>query len=106
MFDYVEQHDDVHAANLLQGGLVGHALQHVQSFTEAMRGCIISQFDARDFEMSTRLLEKKSIGAAYFQQFTARAKGANEIDSARELASEHGLGTKVSRVPVGMAPKK
>ena len=56
--------------------------------------------------MTTRLLEKESIGAAYFQQFTARSKVPYEIDSARELASENGFGTEVIRVSVGMAPRK
>src|SRR5215213_10453953 len=71
-----------------------------------MRGCIISQFDARNFEMTPRLLEKETIGAAYFQQFTAGAKATNEIDRAGELASEHGFGTEVIRVSVGVAPRK
>lgn len=106
MLDYVQQHNDVDAANLLEACVVGHALQHMQAIAPTMSGCLISQFDASNFEMKSRLLKKKPIGAAYFQQFTAGANAANEIDSARELASEHGFGTKVIGVSVDMAPRK
>src|SRR3954468_5672709 len=71
-----------------------------------MRGCIISQFDAGDVEITACFVEKEPVGAAEFEQLAVRTKPADELDGARELATKHGLGAAVVRVPVGMATRK
>ena len=91
---------------MLEASSIGYALTDMQFFPETVSDRVISQFNARNFEILLCLLEKKSESAAYFQQFTARAKAPDEIDSARELASEDGFRTKIVRVSVGMASRK
>ena len=92
--------------DLSQVGFVRHSLHDVQAGAAAMLGGLRGQLDPGHIEMARRLHEEKAIGAAQFQQLSAAAIAADEIDAARELAAQHRLGAEIIRIAVGVPAGK
>ncbi len=106
MLDDVEQNDDIHLAEPLQGRRVRHALQNIQTRAPAVFGGLGGEFDAGDVEIARRLHEKEPVGASELKQLAALAVPADEIDAAGKLAAQHRLCTEVVGVAIGVAAGK
>src|SRR4029450_12680697 len=106
MLDDVEQNDDIHLTEPLQGRRVRHALQNIQTRAPAVFGGLRSELDACHVEMARRLHEKEPVGASKLKQLATLAVLADEVDAAGKLAAQHRLCTAVVGVAVGAAAGK
>ena len=84
--------------------VIGDAGENIQARATTVSCGIPGKLDARDIESGLRFLEKKSIGAADFNEPAGRAEAAHEFDLSLELRAQDRLGGDVVGISVDVPP--
>jgi hypothetical protein len=101
MLDHVKQHNDVGWTEAIQILVIGDAGENIQARATTVPCGIPGKLNAGDVEPGLRFLEKKSVGAADFNEPAGGAEAAHEFDLPPELRAQDRLGGYVVGISIG-----
>src|SRR6266436_328185 len=106
MLDDIEQHDNVHPAELRESLHAGCAVDNAQAVSPAICRRIFGQLDTGYIEIALCFLEKETVRAAYLEKPSRWAALPDELYRAGKLPAQYALASEIIRVAVHMSAGK